>query len=164
MGHLLRYHGRRTLIPSQRDTSVRPFTSERFTVNSAEHPPTPVTLFSLAGFRYKLPPLKVLRPVVAIRAYTSASSLQVLVVDGQELATPGTYVDWFITLREPDGKFILKDAPLQMFAVPIAPAGAFPNAQWPLFIAEMLVDPRQSFVYCTVDGNRDLLCIEFLYR
>lgn len=166
-GRLYKWNGPRRLIPSQPDMSVRAFTSERFTVNMFDHPDVPAITGSLAGFEYILPPLQVLRPVVAIRAYTRERSQQTgEFIDSagnvQSYAVPADLSAYYITLREPDGKYILNMSPLASYQVPISAAAV--RGQWPRFIAHAFVDPRQSFIVCTQDNRTELLPIEFLYR
>lgn len=139
---------------------------ETFFVNAFEHPDVPAIVGSLAGYEYVLPPLAQLRPVVRVRALTNTQIVAPPGARGADagLRVPGDYTNWFITLREPTGAFIAKDAPLQQFVQDSPTLGSRDRVVYSRAVRNWWIDPRQSYVYCTQDNATDLVALQFQYQ
>ena len=151
---------------SDRDSTIRPRVSQMFFMNSAEHPVVAGIAGSLAGFQYKFPPLDYSRPVIAFRLWPVARMVRT--EQYRETPTsapitvniPGNYARWFVTMRDFNGHWIVKDAPCQMFTMPINVGDV---NTWPRRFNRVMIDPRQSWFTCTADNLTHLLAVELLY-
>ena len=97
------------------------------------------------GYQYLLPPLGNVFPARKLRVIVSS---ELSAVPGTVLAIAEEFdlVGFFITLRAPDGTYIVHDFPLLRFAQLTAKdVGLF-------FDADALIDPRQSYVWATTTG------------
>lgn len=125
-------------------------------INAFDHPAVPAIVGSIAGFLYPLPATLQLRPVVRIRALTDNEYRNQVPAQGAP-QVPGTYRNWFLTTRDPTGKFLMRDAPLDQFRWDKSQRTAryLNDLHW--------IDPKQSFVYCTADNLPDLVALELTY-
>jgi hypothetical protein len=149
------------LAKSERDVGIRAHLTQRFYINPADFPPGPVG-GSMAGFHYPLPALNRLRPIVQIRAYTRDEADRIILHPNYDTQTPRNYGSWFLTLREPDGTYILDHAPLIVFTNSIGNSPS-PTFWLKRFNIRVFPDPKQSFVMTPDDSLTHNLCLEFTY-
>jgi len=120
---------------------------------------------ALRGVHYLLPPMQLLAPVRAILFHASDHDFPLFwpMPSGNHVADLGGLRYWTLTLREPDGTYILKDWPVALLGASRWDLPANARKRTHYFDTLCLPDPRQSYLTTGGDAPKDTLAFSFIY-
>lgn len=123
----------------------------------------PVGIKSLPGYQYLFPQVEIMAPVRGLRFHIAAHDFPAT-LDGKPVITAAQLTAWTVTMREPDGRFILQNVPCTRFVTRNILAGVFGiQRQLLYFTQDTLPDARQCYLTSPVEMDKAVIPFTLLY-